>query len=43
VASVSKAGPKAPNKEELQRTLDALEKAVKELREQLKKQTTPGK
>jgi hypothetical protein len=38
-----KAGQNAPDKEELRRTVDALEKAVKELREQLKKQESSGK
>jgi uncharacterized protein YaaW (UPF0174 family) len=32
---------KVRDKEELRRTVDALEKAVKELREQLKKQEAP--
>jgi RNA polymerase sigma factor (sigma-70 family) len=35
--ALPKADQSAPNKEELRRTLDALEKAVKDLREQLKK------
>ncbi len=39
----AQAGKGAPNKEELRRTVDALEKAVKELREQLKKQEGPAK
>jgi RNA polymerase sigma factor (sigma-70 family) len=41
--TLPQAGKNVPNKEELRRTVDALEKAVKELREQLKKQEGPAK
>jgi hypothetical protein len=41
--TAAKPGQHAPDNEELRRTVDALEKAVKELREQLKKQEGPAK